>query len=148
MTKSADRWSFSFIVSGSPVTLPVNKRTTVKPQINGHSPVTLPVNKRITVKSVLLTIVPLLRTLGYDELTRSRVGPVYPKIMVYRITVRPLIYDRCFGRPVSLLVASRATYVVDGQFFAHSFWKVEGTVRTHINSHVAHMWLWYTVINM
>ena len=30
----------------------------------------------------------------------------------------------------------RGTYVVDGRFFGHLFWKVEGTVRTHI----AHMW--------
>ena len=35
------------------------------------------------------------------------------------------------------LVAHRATYVVDGWFFAHFFWKVEGTVRTHVNSRVA-----------
>ena len=40
----------------------------------------------------------------------------------------------------SFLVTPRATYVVDGQFFAHFFWKVEGTVHIHINSHVAHMW--------
>ena len=46
------------------------------------------------------------------------------------------------------LVARRATYVVDGRFFAHYFWKVEGTVRIHVNSRVAHMWLPYTVINM
>ena len=46
------------------------------------------------------------------------------------------------------LVARRATYVVDGRFFGHFFWKVEGTVRTHVNSHVAHVWLPYTVINM
>ena len=38
--------------------------------------------------------------------------------------------------------------MVDGQFFGHFFWKVEGTVHTHINSHVAHVWLLYTVINM
>ena len=47
-----------------------------------------------------------------------------------------------------LLVARRATYVVDGRFFGHFFWKVEGTVCTHVNSHVAHVWLLYTVINM
>ena len=47
-----------------------------------------------------------------------------------------------------LLVARRATYVVDGRFFAHFFWKVEGTVRTHVISQVAHMWLPYTVINV
>ena len=47
-----------------------------------------------------------------------------------------------------LLVARRATYVVDGRLFAHYFWKVEGTVRTHVNSRVAHMWLPYTVINI
>ena len=40
-----------------------------------------------------------------------------------------------------LLVARRATYVVDGRFFAHFFWKVEGTVRIHVNSRVAHVWL-------
>ena len=45
-------------------------------------------------------------------------------------------------------MARRATYVVDGWFFGHFFWKVEGTVRTHINSSVAHVWLMYTVINM
>ena len=38
--------------------------------------------------------------------------------------------------------------MVDGRFFGHFFWKVEGTVRTHVNSRVAHMWLPYTVINM
>ena len=38
--------------------------------------------------------------------------------------------------------------MVDGRFFAHFFWKVEGTVCTHVNSHVAHVWLLYTVINM
>ena len=47
-----------------------------------------------------------------------------------------------------LLVARRATYVVDGRFFGHFFWKVEGTVRTHVNSRVAHVWLLYTVINV
>ena len=39
----------------------------------------------------------------------------------------------------ALLVARRATYVVDGRFFGHFFWKVEGTVRTHVNSSVAHV---------
>ena len=38
--------------------------------------------------------------------------------------------------------------MVDGRFFGHFFWKVEGTVRTHVNSRVAHVWLSYTVINM
>ena len=47
-----------------------------------------------------------------------------------------------------LLVARRATYVVDGRFIAHYFWKVEGTVRIHVNSRVAHVWLPYTVINV
>ena len=42
----------------------------------------------------------------------------------------------------------RATYVVDGRFFCHYFWKVEGTVRIHVNSHVAHVWLPYMVINV
>ena len=37
------------------------------------------------------------------------------------------------------LVARRATYVVDGRFFGHFFWKVEGTVRIHVNSRVAPM---------
>ena len=46
------------------------------------------------------------------------------------------------------LVACRATYVVDGRTFGHIFWKVEGTVCIHVNSHVAHMRLLYTVINM
>ena len=45
-------------------------------------------------------------------------------------------------------MARRATYVVDGRFFAHYFWKVEGTARIHVNSRVAHVWLLYTVINM
>ena len=38
--------------------------------------------------------------------------------------------------------------MVDGRFFGHFFWKVEGTVRTHVNSRVAHVWLPYTVINV
>ena len=38
--------------------------------------------------------------------------------------------------------------MVDGRFFGHFFWKVEGTVHTHINSHVAHVWLLYMVINV
>ena len=38
--------------------------------------------------------------------------------------------------------------MVDGRFFGHFFWKVEGTVHTHVNSRVAHVWLPYTVINM
>ena len=38
----------------------------------------------------------------------------------------------------------RATYVVDGRFFGHFFWKVVGTVRIH----VSHVQLTYTVINM
>ena len=45
-------------------------------------------------------------------------------------------------------MARRATYVVDGRFIGHFFWKVEGTVRIHVNSRVAHVWLPYTVINM
>ena len=47
-----------------------------------------------------------------------------------------------------LLVARRATYVVDGQFFGHFFWKVKGTVCIHVNYRVAHVWLPYTVINV
>ena len=31
--------------------------------------------------------------------------------------------------------------MVDGRFFAHCFWKVEGTVHIHVNSRVAHVWL-------
>ena len=38
--------------------------------------------------------------------------------------------------------------MVDGGFFDHFFWKVEETVRTHVNSRVAHVWLPYTVINV
>ena len=53
-----------------------------------------------------------------------------------------------FINSMFLLVARRATYVVDGRFFAHYFWKVEGTVRIHVNSRVAHVWLLYTVINL
>ena len=45
------------------------------------------------------------------------------------------------GRDNFLLVACRATYVLDGWFFAHFFWKVEGTVHIHVNFRVAHVWL-------
>ena len=45
---------------------------------------------------------------------------------------------------MTLLVARRATYVVDGRFFGHIFWKVVGTVCIH----VSHVQLLYTVINM
>ena len=38
--------------------------------------------------------------------------------------------------------------MVDERFFGHFFWKMEGTVRTHVNSRVAHVWLPYTVINV
>ena len=38
--------------------------------------------------------------------------------------------------------------MVDGRFFAHYIWKVEGTVHIDVNSRVAHMWLPYTVINV
>ena len=38
--------------------------------------------------------------------------------------------------------------MVDGRFFGHFFWKVEGTVRIHVNSRVAHVWLLYMVINV
>ena len=31
-------------------------------------------------------------------------------------------------------------WLTDG-FFAHFLWKVEGTVRIHVNSCVAHVWL-------
>ena len=34
--------------------------------------------------------------------------------------------------------------MVDGRFFSHFFWKVEGTVRIH----VSHVQLPYTVINI
>ena len=44
-------------------------------------------------------------------------------------------------------MARRATYVFDGRFLGHIFWKVEGTVHIHVNSHVA-VWLPYTVINV
>ena len=43
-----------------------------------------------------------------------------------------------------LLVARTATYVVDGQFFGHFFWKVEGSsVHTHESraTHVCHVQL-------
>ena len=56
------------------------------------------------------------------------------------------VYFKCCSD--FLLVARRATYVVDRRFFGHYFWNVEGTVRIHVNSHVAHMWLPYMVINM
>ena len=38
--------------------------------------------------------------------------------------------------------------MVDRHFFANYFWKVEGTVRIHINSRVAHMGLMFRVINV
>ena len=38
--------------------------------------------------------------------------------------------------------------MVHGRFLGHFFWKVEETVRTHVNSRVAHVWLPYTVINV
>ena len=38
--------------------------------------------------------------------------------------------------------------MVDGRFFGHFFWKVEGTVGIHVNSRVAHVWLPYKVINV
>ena len=38
------------------------------------------------------------------------------------------------------LVARRATYVVDGRFFGHFFWKVEGSSAHTRESHAAHMW--------
>ena len=61
--------------------------------------------------------------------------------------------DYCFTSKVEIeqrliIGAGRATYVVDGRFFGHFFWKVEGTVRIHVNSRVAHVWLPYTVINV
>ena len=59
-------------------------------------------------------------------------------------------FHNCLGNlnPEAFLVARRATYVVEGRFFGHFFWKVEETVRIHVNSHVAHVWLPYTVINV
>ena len=41
-------------------------------------------------------------------------------------------------------MARRATYVVDGRFFGHFFWKVVGTVRIQ----VSHVQLPHTVINV
>ena len=38
-------------------------------------------------------------------------------------------------------------WLTDG-FSVTFFWKVEGTVRIHVNSCVAHVWLPYTVINV
>ena len=38
-------------------------------------------------------------------------------------------------------------WLTDG-FSVTVFWKVEGTVRIHVNSRVAHVWLPYTVINV
>ena len=38
-------------------------------------------------------------------------------------------------------------WLMDG-FFAHYFWKVEGTVRIHVYSRVGPVWLPYTVINV
>ena len=51
-------------------------------------------------------------------------------------------------KPWLSLVALRATYVVNGPFFSHYFWKVEGTVRTHVNSCVAQVWLMCMIINV
>ena len=56
--------------------------------------------------------------------------------------------NRVTVRSGMFLVARRATYVVDGRFFGHFVWEVEETVRTHVNSRVAHLWLPYTVINV
>ena len=39
----------------------------------------------------------------------------------------------------SLLVARRATYVVDGRFFGHFFWKVEGSSAHTRESRAAHV---------
>ena len=38
-----------------------------------------------------------------------------------------------------LLVARRATYAVDGRFFGHFFWKVEGSSVHTCESHAAHV---------
>ena len=38
-------------------------------------------------------------------------------------------------------------WLTDG-FLLTVFWKVEGTVRIHVNSRVVHVWLPYTVINV
>ena len=37
---------------------------------------------------------------------------------------------------------------MDSSFIGIIRWKVEGTVRTHVNSRVAHVWLPYMVINL
>ena len=42
---------------------------------------------------------------------------------------------------MSYLVARRATYVVDGRFFGHFFWKVKGTVCIHVNQLVTYNYL-------
>ena len=47
------------------------------------------------------------------------------------------------------LVARRATYVVDGWFFGHFFWKVEGSSAHTCESRAAHVWqLMCTVITI
>ena len=40
----------------------------------------------------------------------------------------------------AFLVARRATYVVDGRFFGHFFWKVEGSSTHTYESCAAHVW--------
>ena len=51
--------------------------------------------------------------------------------MTFDSVVLPLSY---------LLVARRATYVVDGRFFGHFFWKVEGSSAHTRESRAAHVW--------
>ena len=86
-----------------------------------------------------------LQTLNWSNLICVKVAAaLYVSNMLYiSILVTSLFRpERLHGsRWYKLLVARRATYVVDGRFFAHIFWKVEGTVRIHVNSHVAYLWL-------
>ena len=75
-------------------------------------------------------------------------GTVFKTIPVHTCARTPQVNQEQSFKDKKLLVARRATYVVDGRFFGHFFWKVEGTVRTHVNSRVAHVWLPYMVINV
>ena len=51
---------------------------------------------------------------------------------------RSAVFTRSVFQPV-LLVARRATYVVDGRFFGHFFWKVEGSSVHTSESSATHM---------
>ena len=97
----------------------------------------------LDLKAFLLSVVSL-RQLLFDFCTTSGESVIRHIFVPNQIVSSKII----LGILKILLVARRATYVVDGRFFGHFFWKVEGTVRIHVNSRVAHVWLPYTVINV